>query len=85
MARLARFYGFSRSDLRALSVNEMNEYVIAMDKIEAREMLLSIKAAFFPRQDESERKKVFAYYKRASEVEEKEMDSIEVAKALGFI
>lgn len=68
-----------------MPVNEMNDFVLAMDKIEAREFLLHIQAVSFPKMEKTKRTKLFDHFKRASELEEKELDSFEIAKALGFV
>jgi hypothetical protein len=82
---LARFYGFSHNELRLMSVKDMNDYVLAMEKLEAHETLKDIRATAYPYMAKEDRERVFRKLTASLEIETKELEASEIAKLLGFV
>ena len=68
-----------------MKAQDMNEYVLAIEKIEAHEMLNGIKVSSYPHQKEEHQKKQTNVLLNATRPEQKELDAIDVARALGMI
>ena len=68
-----------------MKMKELNEYVLAMDKIEAHEVLIMIQATTYPHQSKEDKTKTINRLKRICVVEQEELDSADLARALGFV
>lgn len=85
-AKLARFYGFSNSELKTMSLKDKHDYFNSMNKIRAGEMINEIQVSTFKiLKDKKDKDKMWSGLLEGSAFEDpKEMDASEIAKALGF-
>lgn len=58
-AKIARFYGFSNNEIEDLYADELQDYWLAIDAIQAEEIISSINISSFPYMKKQDREKSF--------------------------